>query len=59
MYARICSIADVFDALTTSRPYRRAMNTFQALQLMRGEMSGHFEPEFLGEYVKIFAGDDA
>ena len=55
IYARICSVADVFDALTTTRPYRKGMNTFQALQLMRVEMAGHFEPEFLGEYVQIFA----
>jgi HD-GYP domain-containing protein (c-di-GMP phosphodiesterase class II) len=31
VYARICSIADVYDALTSDRPYRKKMTPFDAL----------------------------
>ena len=33
---RIITVADIFDALTADRPYRPAMPTAQALQIMRG-----------------------
>ena len=55
IYARICAIADVFDALTTTRPYRKGSKTFEALRIMRNEMEGHFQPEYLEEFVRIFA----
>ena len=55
IYARICAIVDVFDALTTTRPYRKGMKTFEALRLMRETMANELQPEFLAEFVKIFA----
>ena len=55
IYARICAIVDVFDALTTTRPYRKGMKTFEALRLMRETMASELQPEFLAEFVKIFA----
>ena len=38
-YARIASVIDIFDALTTRRSYKDAISSFPALQLMRDEMS--------------------
>jgi putative two-component system response regulator len=35
LLARVVSVVDVFDALTTDRPYRKAMNADAALHLMR------------------------
>ena len=32
-YSKICSIADMFDALTSNRPYRYAQKSFRALQM--------------------------
>jgi putative nucleotidyltransferase with HDIG domain len=46
LWARICAIADVFDALTANRPYRPMGYTDQALQIMNDE-AGHFDPELL------------
>lgn len=43
--ARIVAIADVFDALLSKRPYKRAWSLEQTLDLIRGESGGHFDPE--------------
>lgn len=53
-YARICTIADVFDALTTVRSYRDPMSTFEALQLMRNKMTDHFDLDYFNEFVQVF-----
>ena len=44
-WARICTVADVFEALTANRPYRKGMSTLEALALMADRMSDKFEPE--------------
>ncbi|MCX7799266.1 MAG: HD-GYP domain-containing protein [Fimbriimonadales bacterium] len=51
--ARICSIADVFDALTGPRPCRNALSALEALQLMRDEMLHHFQPDFFEKFVLL------
>jgi HD-GYP domain-containing protein (c-di-GMP phosphodiesterase class II) len=55
IYARICSIADVYDALTSERSYKPAMEPFAALKLMRKEMLGHFQMELFEKFVKMFS----
>jgi len=54
-FAKICAIADVFDALTTNRAYRGAMNSFDALNIMKGEMYDHFSKEYFDTFVLLFA----
>lgn len=44
--ARIVAIADVFEALISDRSYRNALDTQEALQIMR-EDQGHFDPTIL------------
>lgn len=41
---RIVAIADVFDALTTDRPYRDAYPVEHALELVAAERGKHFDP---------------
>lgn len=53
-YARICCIADVFDALTSERSYKKAMKPFDALKLMQQQMSEHFDKKLFGEFVLLF-----
>ena len=43
--ARIVCIADVFDALTTQRPFRGALTPADALAAMAEEAGAHFDPE--------------
>ena len=40
LLAQIVSIVDVFDALTTERPYRKALPTATAYQMMRDDARG-------------------
>jgi len=58
---RIVAIADVFDALTSARPYKKAFSLERSLQIMEEEMPGHFDPEVfesfrasLDEIVKVY-----
>ena len=44
---RICALADVFDALTSARPYKAAWTVDAALELMREQSGRHFDPELL------------
>lgn len=53
-YGRICCIADVFDALTAERSYKKAMSTFKALKIMKEEMLGHFHKDIFQNFVKLF-----
>ena len=50
--ARIIAIADVFDALTSERPYKKAWPVEAAVQLLREQSGRHFDPEL----VELFHG---
>ena len=50
--ARIIAIADVFDALTSERPYKKAWSVEEAVQLLREQSGRHFDPEL----VELFLG---
>jgi putative two-component system response regulator len=57
---RITAAADVFDALTSERPYKRAIPIDQSLEIMKEQRGKHFDPlvldalfEVLDEIVKI------
>ena len=54
-YGRICSIADVYDAITAERPYRLRLDSFHALKIMRDEFLNHFHPEIFEKFVLLFA----
>ncbi|WP_324779664.1 HD domain-containing phosphohydrolase [Thiobacillus sedimenti] len=43
--ARIAAVADVFDALTSDRPYKRAWSFEDALRFVRTESGRHFDPD--------------
>jgi len=53
-YGRICCIADVYDALTAERSYKQALNTFDALKLMKEQLLNHFHPELFEKFVLLF-----
>ncbi|HSD37149.1 MAG TPA: HD domain-containing phosphohydrolase [Rhodocyclaceae bacterium] len=56
---RIAAIADVFDALTSERPYKRAWPVEEAVAHMREQAGRHFDPQlidiFLGELPALIA----
>ena len=49
--ARIVAIADVFDALTSIRPYKKAWPVDQAVALLLSEKGRHFDPELVELFV--------
>ncbi len=52
-WARICTIADIFDALTTRRSYKEAMNSFPGLQFMREHMSDEIDQQYFRAFVGL------
>lgn len=57
--AKIATIADVYDALTTNRPYAGARLPISALTLMKEEMVGHFEQKRFEEFILFLGGRSA
>ena len=49
--ARIVAVADVFDALTSERVYKKAMPADEARMLIRSESGQHFDPEIVTAFV--------
>ena len=53
-YARICRLADIYEALTSDRPYHNSRSSFEALKFMKEHVvSGPDEVVFAG-FVKLF-----
>jgi len=50
--SRIVAVADVFDALTSDRPYRAAHTEEEALAVMASNASSHFDPKAYGAFLK-------
>lgn len=48
--ARIAAVADVFDALTSDRPYRKAWSTDKAIKYINDEKGKHFDPKVVDAF---------
>lgn len=55
LFARICAVADVYDALTTDRPYRVAMSPYEAMKILNAGIDNHFDPKILTAFVRKFS----
>jgi HD-GYP domain-containing protein (c-di-GMP phosphodiesterase class II)/putative methionine-R-sulfoxide reductase with GAF domain len=51
--ARIFAIADVFDALTSERPYRPAWSREKALAYIREQSGKHFDPQVVRAFLSL------
>jgi putative nucleotidyltransferase with HDIG domain len=51
-FGRIIAIADCYDALTTTRPYRQSLTPFTALGIIAKE-AGNYDPELLRVFIKM------
>ncbi|MBI1425443.1 MAG: response regulator [Gammaproteobacteria bacterium] len=49
--ARIVAVADVFDALTTRRPYKKNWNIEDAVQFLKGNSGTQFDPKCVNAFV--------
>jgi HD-GYP domain-containing protein (c-di-GMP phosphodiesterase class II) len=52
--ARVVSVADTYDALTTKRSYNEPMKPTAAIELMSGKLSGRYDPEVMRALLAIF-----
>jgi putative two-component system response regulator len=50
LYGRICAVADVFDALTSKRPYKEPYDNDKALEIIREGRGKHFDPQVLDTF---------
>jgi diguanylate cyclase (GGDEF)-like protein/PAS domain S-box-containing protein len=50
---RILSIADAFDAMTSDRPYRKAMPAAEAMKELRKFSGTQFDPELLEPFYRV------
>jgi putative two-component system response regulator len=49
----ITAVADVFDALTSKRPYKEAFPVEKALDIIREERGTHFNPEVVDAFFSV------
>jgi len=58
---RIVAVADVFDALTSDRVYRKAFSVEDAVQMMCEQRGRHFDPVLLDAFMEVLgrSGPDA
>lgn len=50
---RIAGIADVFDALTSNRVYRKAFTLLEAVEMMKKDSGTHFDPDLLSIFWDV------
>jgi HD-GYP domain-containing protein (c-di-GMP phosphodiesterase class II) len=51
--ARIFSVADAYDALTSQRPYNAVNNSRQALEALRAGKGTHFDPQVVDAFADM------
>lgn len=53
--ARALSVADVYDSLTSARPYRKAMSPFEAKDVIESGAGKEFDPKVVKAFLKAFS----
>ncbi len=56
LFGRICALADVFDALTTRRPYKPPFSNETAMEIMQKGRGTHFDPALYDVFLASFPG---
>ena len=56
--ARICAVADIFDALTSARPYKKAMRPFEAIDIIKKEAFTEFDHNLLSTFIKMLGPNE-
>jgi Response regulator containing a CheY-like receiver domain and an HD-GYP domain len=50
---RICALPDVFDALTSKRPYKEAWSVEDTITFLKSQKGKHFEPKLVDLLIAI------
>ena len=51
--ARVTAVADVYDALISKRPYKKAFSDDKALEIIKNGSGSHFDPVIIKSFSKI------
>ncbi len=54
MEARIITVADVYDSLTSDRPYRKGMSPFDARDIIVKGSGTEFDPKVVDAFLTVF-----
>jgi HD-GYP domain-containing protein (c-di-GMP phosphodiesterase class II) len=57
--ARVLGVADVYDALTSQRSYKRAFSHDEAMDIMRRDAGTQFDPALFAEFESMLLADRA
>lgn len=52
LVARIVAVADVYDALTSKRPYKKAMSHLESKAIILSGSGKHFDPEIVDAFLR-------
>jgi len=52
--ARVIAVADVYDSLVSDRPYRKAMTTFEAREVIEKASNTEFDPTVVAAFSRLF-----
>jgi hypothetical protein len=55
--ARIITVTDSFDAMTSDRPYRRGMSVAEAVERLKDGMGSQFDPTVTAKFIQILIED--
>jgi PAS domain S-box-containing protein len=53
--ARIFAVVDVWDALTSDRPYRKAWSKEQTIEYIKEHSGSHFDPQIVDAFLKMIS----
>ena len=54
LHSRIFAVADVYDALTSDRPYRKGLPQQQAVQMIREKSGTQFDPKVVEVFMRLW-----
>lgn len=54
LIGRIVAVADVFDAITSDRPYRLGVSAQEGLRILQNNTSGHLDPACVQALVEVY-----
>ena len=53
LQGRIVAIIDVYDALTSERPYKKAFSRGEAINIIKNDVGKHFDPYIAGVFIDM------
>jgi HD-GYP domain-containing protein (c-di-GMP phosphodiesterase class II) len=55
LFGRIITVSDIYDALTSERPYRKALSPSEAMEYIMGNSASMFDPQIAGTFIRKVA----